>query len=197
MFEVRPQSNGFGLVLTFVDELPERIDDAWGQVLGRGMDKAVGVSQRQFLQGPRPQRLGEVTTRLRQSMTREVVPGPEGLMGRMGPTVTYGGFHEFGFHGTQQVKPHTRMVSVTSGIGSALTTRKPIKDRAGNIVGYKRTAKSVAAQLKKGAVTLQPVKAHTRKINYAGRPFARPALELVLPVIVEDFKTTLGGATNG
>lgn len=107
MITASVKGRNFALVLKGIETLDARVLDAGARGLGRGLLMAVGVVQKDFLQGPRPQKLGEVTTRLRQSIISgvEMLPG-RGVVGRVGTNVIYGAYHEFGFSGFRKLKPH-------------------------------------------------------------------------------------------
>jgi hypothetical protein len=94
-------------------------------------------------------------------------------------------FHEFGFHGSENVKAHTRVVKQVSANGEVFDNRKLLKDRAGVLIGVKGSRKAAARRQMEGIVVVQYVRAHKRQLNYAGRPFVRPALQRALPVIVK------------
>lgn len=167
-----------------VETLDERVLQASGKGLASGLLYSVGVVQREFLQGPRPAKLGEVTTRLRQSISSEVAVGPEGVVGRIGTNVVYGAFHEFGFKGSIQVRAHTRFFSAFNVRGERVTPkRRPRLDKQGRVIGFRESTVAAAEREGHPFVFTQQVKAHTRNINYTGRPFVRPALEKSLPVI--------------
>jgi phage gpG-like protein len=46
---------------------------------------------------------------------------------------------------------------------------------------------------KRGLTTVEFTRAHQRKVNYAGRPFLRPALEEGEPIILEEIRKALAG----
>ena len=74
-----------------------------------------------------------------------------GWLGGAGSNLEYADYHEFGFHGTVQVRAHERRAART------------------------RTASGKFRKRAADAGT-HSVRAHTRDVNYAGRPYARPAL---------------------
>jgi hypothetical protein len=70
-----------------------------------------------------------------------------GWSGGVGTKIEYAAYHEFGFHGTQSVRAHTRAQAARGGAG------------------------------RKGASTgTVSVRAHSRTVNYPGHPYARPSL---------------------
>lgn len=98
------------LVIRSVEALPARISAAMATGLSRGLLYAAGVSQTQYLTGPRPTRLGVRTNRLRSSIATRVAVEGEKVRGAMGTNVVYGAFWEFGFHGLEGVRAHQRTV---------------------------------------------------------------------------------------
>ena len=160
---------------------------AASDALGRGLELVRSLAQREYLSGPRPSRLGVVTTRLRNSISWRVTETRDGgIVGRIGTTVPYGRFHEFGYHGTQQVSGHTRVVALRTRKGNefrgdTLTRlRGEIRDGDGNLVGYKRGLKSVSSSRRVGLALIAYVRPHTRQVDYRGRPYLRPALARLL-----------------
>lgn len=155
----------FPIVLKGLGELRPKLIIAGERGLRRGLEFTRTVVQREFLSGPRPGRLDVRTTRLRQSIAIDVKSSHRGVVGRIGSNVRYAAFHEFGFRGQQQVRSHTR----------ALGTRR-------------------AARLQRGgSVGIQFVRGHTRRIEYEGRPFIRPALIKARPLILSEMKKELEG----
>lgn len=189
-------------VIKHLAEVPSRIDDALRAGLMRGLQYAQAVAGTRFLTGPRPEKLGVRTGRLRSSVTQEITETTAGtesaFSGRIGTNVQYAAFHEFGFHGVESVRAHTRVVATLDVTGNAIDERRQIRDRQGNFIGY-RESRSVAASRagSKTAFTFtENVRAHTRKVDYAGRPFIRPALTLALPVIEREVNKQLAQINN-
>ena len=202
MLKVTPPPN-LQLAIKSLGTLDAGVLQAAGKGLARGLHYAMGIAQTQFLQGPRPARLGEVTGRLRNSIATDVQVSAERVRGRIGSTVPYAAFHEFGFTGAIRVKEHQRTQKVTSrATGADLgEIRRPIKDRDGNVVGYKNT-KSSAVKVVKDRLGLEKfnesfavvgglVKAHTRHLSYKGKPFVRPAVFKAQPVILAAIREEL------
>ena len=180
------KADGIATVIGEIQALNASLLPKAAQGLARGLQHAVSIAQTKFLSGPRPQRLDKVTGRLLNSITHRVVATETGLLGMIGTNIPYAAFHELGFKGTINVKAHTRTVAELHE-GRAVDSRRPIRDRAGNLVGYKETRTQSAARV--GTVSMtQQVRAHTRTVNYAGRPFLRPALNETLPLIVRQIR---------
>lgn len=163
-----------------------------------GLEAARATAMREYLSGPRPAKLDVRTRRLRDSIAIDVKedPGRGGVVGRLGTNVVYGAFHEFGFKGEQRVREFTRVVSQHKSSGEVFEGRRRLKDGAGRFIGWKETKKRAARSQKDGFVGFQRVKAHTRKLNYKGRPFARPAIEKSLPVILAKVRASLTAAAT-
>jgi phage gpG-like protein len=157
---------GYALAIQGLTAMDDKVIKAAATGLARALLMVVGIVQREYLQGPRPLRLGEITTRLRQSISSQVTISGQTIRGRIGTNVKYAAFHEFGFHGTEQVSAHARVS-----------------------YGPKRLA-APDARLPK-TPTLSFVKAYTRRIDYAGRPFIAPALARSLPMIITEVKKEL------
>lgn len=172
--KITPPKN-FPIVLANLGKLDDRLLAAGEKGIKLGLEFTRTVVQREFLQGPRPRRLGEVTGRLRNSIAIDVKRSGKGVIGRIGSNVKYAKFHEFGFTGSVNVRAHTRHHEDKSAGGPSRSI-KFIRDRAGNVAGQKR--ESVKQASARGVEFIsQQVKAHTRNVKYQGRPFIRPALE--------------------
>ena len=184
MIEATINDRAISVVLKPVDQLQADVMKAAGIGLARGLQFAVGVAQREFLSGPRPDKLDVRTTRLRQSMTCAVETTSDGIRGMIGSNVLYAAFHEFGFSGVQNVSSFTRVIGQVSKGGLEVDTRSKRK--------YSESRKRGAERQKSGYTLVEFVQAHTRKINYKGRPFARPALEKSMPRILSEIKDEIG-----
>lgn len=160
--------------------------------LRRGMLGTVGIIQRQFLSGPRPLKLDVRTTRLRNSITHRVENQNGRILAAAGTNVIYAPRHEFGFRGMENVRAHTRVVKqlqrdVGSGTGFiSVDNRRVLRDRKGNFIGFKETRKQAMSRMRTGLAIVQHVKAHTRRVNYKGRPFARPGVVKATPLVLRE-----------
>jgi phage gpG-like protein len=185
----RITEKGYTVVITGLGKIDAAVINGMRLGLERGLLKTVGVVQREYLQGPRPAKLGEITARLRNSISSKVTVSGDKVTGRIGTNVSYGAYHEFGFHGTENVRQFNRVISRTfrsqGSIGSPIQLGG--KFEAGARSGGKKAARSQRS----GAVTFEFVKAHTRKVDYAGRPFVAPALQKSLPMILAEIKKDL------
>lgn len=199
MIEARLKEKDFAVVLKGVSSLPAAVLQAGARGLARALLQTAGVVQNQYLTGPRPAHLAEVTGRLRKSITTEVTQTADNVIGKIGSNVPYAAFHEFGFVGVQNVRQHLRFSHAVNASGAPVEIRpRPIRDREGAIVGYKenflRAAKRAGRAGQVSKIYAINVRAHTRQINYAGRPFIFPALQQSWPLIVETVKTALAEA---
>ena len=105
------------------------------------------------------------TGRLRRSINSRVEEDGARVYGFVGTNVVYGQRHEMGFSGTENVKAHSRLMTVAFG-------RKVNDPR----------------QIS--------VRAFSRQIKYAARPFLRPALAEMKPEIVKGMEQALRDAAK-
>jgi phage gpG-like protein len=180
------------VIAAHIAKTPLALDAAAQTGLSRGLQSAVATSGTKYLTGPRPLRLGVKTGRLRGSLTFEILAGTDGsVTGRIGSNVKYAAFHEFGFHGVENVKAFTRVTGQFNAKGEPVDTRKPIIERGGNVLGFNKTRKQSAGAQKSGFVTFGHVRAHQRRVNYAGRPFLKPALLESIPIIEREINAAI------
>lgn len=186
MIGVSIKSRNEQVVLTHAETLDAKVLQALKTGLARGLLLVVGMVQLDFLSGPRPSKIQSVTGRLRQSITSKVEGGNGRIVGRVGSNVKYAAYHEFGFHGTVNVRAHTRVMQNFNESGSE------VPFAPGRVVsGVLQTRKQVARRQKRGFVAVQFVRAHSRRVNYAGKPYVRPALEKSGPVIIAELNKEL------
>jgi hypothetical protein len=188
------------VVLQGLRELDDKFLEAAAKGLRRGLEKVSTVAQREYLSGPRPERLDVRTRRLRNSISYDVRVTPKrGVIGRIGSNVAYARYHEFGFHGVQQVRAHKRVLHIRNAQGQEIELRRAWRDREKNFLGW-RDSKIAALQRdaqskrkKKASVfaSSQNVSAHERKVNYAGRPYIAPALKKCEPFIREQIRVAI------
>jgi phage gpG-like protein len=190
------KERNFAVVIRSLQTLDTRVLQACARGLRSGLDHTVDVIRREELSGPRPEKLDVRTTRLRGSIASEVTLNEKGVTGRVGTNIAYGALHEFGFVGTMNVRAHTRFFSAFNAAGQRVkVTRRTIRDREGNVIGFKESTLGAAQREAHPFVFTVEVKAHTRKVNYKGRPFVRPALEKSVPVIQQEIEKELGTIT--
>ena len=187
------------VVIKSAETLDDRILQALGTGLARGLLITVGVVQREFIQdGPRIKgefgpgaRLHSVTGRLRTGTWSKVSRRGQQVVGNIGNNVKYAAFHEFGFHGVQNVRAQSRVIDQVNGAGRQIDTRRAIRSDKGELLGFKESRKASTKFQKTGVVLVQYVKAHQRKVNYQGKPFVRPALLQQTPVIKGELQKEL------
>ena len=168
--DANPTINGYAAAIDKLTRLNSVVLAAMHDGLRNGLESAAEMSQREYLSGPRPVTLDVITGRLRQSIASQVeVVVDSQVVGMIGSDVRYAAFHEYGFHGIEQVRTFTR--ATKSG---AYNGRGQKKESAVNVV-----------------------RAHSRQVNYAGRPFLKPALDRCLPAILQDIKDEIGKAIRG
>lgn len=175
---------------------------AAADALGRGLDLVRSSAQRDYMSGPRPGRLGVVTARLRNSISWRVKDTRGAITGRIGTTVPYGRYHEFGFRGIVDVRGHTRVTALMTGKGRAIRSstlsslRGAIRDSEGNLVGFKRSLKTVSQSKRVGLAMIAYVRPHSRQVNYPGRPYLRPAIAGLIDRIRELVTTAVSAAVK-
>jgi len=198
MIKVTMSAKNETVVLNHAEGLPDRVTRACALGLGRGLLHIAQIAQRRYLMGPRPARLGIRTGRLVRSITTAVmtftrrVVGTLGVLGSKEGQIPYAGFHEFGFHGIQHVRAHTRAIKQMNAAGESIDLRRKIFTRKGEFVGFRDSMKRASRAMKTGSVGVQFVKAHERRIEYAGRPYLGPALAQGMPVVLSEMIKELG-----
>lgn len=190
------RSKNFAVVVRKLRGTDAAVLPAAAKALDRGLLEATGIIQMEFLQGPRPQKLGEVTGRLRNSISHDVELTEKGVVGRIGTNVVYGAYHEFGFKGTVQVRAHQRHIEDANWTTAGGRRRQVKTDLAGNVIQIKR--ESIASAMRRGvSLVTQQVRAHSRRLDYAGRPYVRPGLAQALPRIQELVNAAISAALRG
>jgi phage gpG-like protein len=185
-------SKNLNLVIKHAQTLEGRALLAIATALQRGLLITVGVAQTEFLSGPRPAKLDVRSTRLRASINSKVEILPDRIRGHIGSNMPYAGFHEFGYHGLQRVKAHTRIVQVLDAKGNPIQPqRREYRDASKHVIGYRDSVRKAAARVQGSSLITEHVKAHNRKVNYPGRPFLRPALTKCEPIILAEIRKEL------
>ena len=88
-----------------------------------GLD-VVASAKRNYLSGPRPNKLGVVTGRLRSSPAAETRLQRKDVITTIGTNVEYAAAHELGFRGMLKVPAHTRVMNKVFGRSIPPTTVK-------------------------------------------------------------------------
>lgn len=204
MISATIQSQNAQVVIRSVQTLPERVLQAVEIGLARGLLALVGVIQKEWIQdgarvngelGPGA-RLHSVTGRLRSGMWSTAKRRGAAVIGQVGNAVKYAAFHEFGFHGVENVRAHTRVIGQMNSAGNAIDTRRAIRSNTGEFLGYKESRKASSKFQRSGFSTVQYVQAHQRRVNYAGKPFVRPALIQQTPMILGEIRKELASIQN-
>jgi len=195
-----PVQTNYPYIVAKMRQLAPALRPAIARGLHRGLQATSSTAQRQYLSGPRPTRLGVVTTRLRNSISIDVKDHGREVAGRIGSNVVYAAYHERGFRGIQWVKAHTRVTEIRTPKGFVLNgdvlarKRGAIRDKVGRIVGYRRSMKVAAGLVKNGSATVEFVAAHRRKVSYLGRPYILPALVKTEKTIARSVESALKAA---
>ncbi len=179
------------LAIKTLQQTPAAIQGAMQRGLARGLLSAVATSQLKYLSGPRAARLDAISGRLRQNVASEVENDGATIIGRFGDNVPYAAFHEFGFHGVVNVKAHVRVIGQVSDLGEIIDTRRRVVKDTGEFVGFLDSRKRSASKQENGLIGVSFVKAHSRTVNYAGRPFLRPALEESMDAITTEISAEI------
>jgi phage gpG-like protein len=156
------------LVLNELLSLDSRVQASALAGLQRGMRLAASITQRDFLSGPRPEILDRVTGNLRRSIAPVVQIDGRTVTGFLGSSMPYAAYHEFGFHGTIEVRGYERRIS-------------RLASRGGSFAGRDATQRAATVF----------VPAHRRRVDYDGRPFVGPGLEKALPLIIAEIEKEL------
>lgn len=123
-----------------------------------------------YLRGPRPQKLGVVSTRLSRSLnappSRTTTTTVESSIGT---NVEYAGVHEYGFDGQVTVRPHTRKDRRFDVLRTVEQSQPEVSLKTGRI-RRRKVKTELAAQ---GFVT---VRQHTRQMHMPARPFLEPGI---------------------
>jgi hypothetical protein len=183
--ETKITEKGTAVAIEKLNALPDKLDAAIAKGLARGLDFAISKAKLDFLSGPRPDRIQSITGRLRMGVNASIEVMPNRIVGRVGDNVPYAAIHEFGFHGVVNVKAFTRVVGQVNGQGKQIDTRKRFNSRAGVFLGFGDSRRSSSKKMEAGFVQVESVRAHTRKVDYAGKPYIHPALMQSLQKIRE------------
>lgn len=110
------------------DELRAKFQRASGTIDGKLVDSMGRITIRLQAHVVRNKLSGQVlkvrTNNLRGSIHQEVSRDGSGIVGRVGTSVEYAAFHEYGFSGTQNVREHMRTIKMA--FGKMLKTPKRI-----------------------------------------------------------------------
>lgn len=143
--------------------------------------------------------------RLRRSVNSKTVDNGDTIAGSVGTTVTYGRFWELGFHGSEQVKEHTRIMRFATVDGRLKTQGDLIhgpatKAQSKLLVFAKADSFTKTGKGRYGknhSATKVTVKAHTRRVDVEPRPFLQPSLEEKRPAVRARLLAAVTGGLNG
>jgi hypothetical protein len=190
-----------GAVLKSVGTLDTRVLLAAAVGLDRGLNYATTIAQQQFMRGPKGLHVRRISGRLAGGMAHKVtvVPG-RGVVGKFGNAVRYAAYHEFGFHGTEHVRAHDRLLKVMGKSGLGVELRRAVRTDQREHLGFKRSGiwewRHLAPKRQAALfATIQHVKAHDRRVDYPGMPFAWPALKKAEPLILRAVKEEIRKVT--
>ncbi|MCX7723546.1 MAG: hypothetical protein N2379_10905 [Verrucomicrobiae bacterium] len=169
--------------------------------LVRSLQHVIKKSQSEYLQGPRPKKIQSISYRLWSSLWWATEPGANSIIGRVGSTVPYAAYHEFGFYGTVNVPAHTRILRVLGARGRPLREiRRAAYGEGGVFLGWLETRKQAVQRFRARGRVVTPistvVRAHVRRVAYPGKPYLRPALEESLPVVRAEIEAALQQAAS-
>jgi phage gpG-like protein len=166
---------------------------AAGKGLGKGLQKAVQISMDEFFRhsraGGNSHLLVAVSGVLRTRITSRVMVEGDRVRGMVGTNVVYGAYHEYGFRGEQNVREHSRVLKAFKN-GKELLIKRRTYHTKNEVLGYKEGLAKAVARVGATARTVT-VRAHQRRVDYAGKPFVAPAVRKAVPVITREiFKAT-------
>lgn len=115
------------------------------------------------------------TGRLWRSINIKTTAGEDAMSASVGTNVVYGRFWERGFSGTVNVKEHTQLVRFATKDGRMMTQADLIYGPA--TVFQTHALVFAKKRAKNQSQARMTVKAHTRSLNVAARPFLKPSLD--------------------
>lgn len=121
---------GMGRAGEHLERAPSRMAFALEKAAREFGFAAEGIIKKDYLSGPRPQRLGAPSGRLRSSITPRVTLQNNNLVIQIGTNVEYAAAHEFGFNGTVNVPAHDRVVRKVFG--------RSVEERVANVRAHAR-----------------------------------------------------------
>ena len=205
MLDITTTSKNYAVVFRQMRTYDDRVIDAAEIGIARGLEQAVSISQNQYLNATRlmkgeqgPKRgLSELTGRLRRSIVQKTSRTSEGVVGRIGTNVPYGRYHELGFHGTINIPAHQRLPGRQFQMGN-LTIGERTAERLGLLTKRGKLRKRAnAVEVDDSRLVASDVRAHQRTVNYAGRPFLRPAVKEALPLVLKAIREELEKGKSG
>lgn len=116
-------------VIARLKEIPQKLERSLVRAVTRLAVEMTRHVKQDKLGG---QVLKRKTGTLSRSINRSVYQGidRDSIMGQVGTNVEYAAFHEYGFHGTQQIKEHLRQIKQAFG--------RPIEPRSVTVAAHSR-----------------------------------------------------------
>lgn len=167
---------GFLSVATRIMAFKERLTDEISKKLLEFGIRAQATSKKDYLSGPRPDKLGVVTGRLRSSIALKFKKEENVSQIDLGSNVDYAPVHELGFTGTVSIRSFIRRIR-----------SRDVKQKQ---FSFKNKSGLKTVMISKGTGT---VRAHTRNVNIKARPFLMPAVKDHLGWLIDNLRG-LGGA---
>jgi HK97 gp10 family phage protein len=108
-------------------ELPQKVERSLVRAVVRLAVELARHVKQDKLSG---QVLKRRTGTLSRSINREITDTANAVTGQVGTNVEYAAYHEYGFHGTQQIKEHLRQIKQAFG--------RPIEPRSVTVAAHSR-----------------------------------------------------------
>lgn len=183
-------------VLVKVRGFNMRMQDAIRYAMDAENQLTVSHVQQNYLTGPRPEKLGVVTNRLRSSIRASLArPTVTTVSSKIGTNVKYAAAHEYGFDGMVTVRQHTRknVRDDVFDLGLGISAKRSEIAEFTYMTPKGRLKKGI----KKVASAIVTVRSHQRHMSMPARPFLAPAFEDRLPEYTESISEAVLAAWNG
>jgi hypothetical protein len=169
MFKIAISSNAQA-VLAQVGAMPAAMAANIALAMDDQNQLTIGHAQVNFLTGPRPQKLGVASNRLRSSLNASKAK----ILGNtiesiIGTNVKYAGAHEHGVDKVVQVKSHTRGRYDHSKLGAGSATLLSFDMKTGRIKKGRTVKRAQTSEIQ--------VKAFKRHMKMPKRSFIAPSIE--------------------
>jgi HK97 gp10 family phage protein len=118
---------GDAQVIARLKELPQKTQQSLTRAITKLAIELQSKVKQDKLSG---QVLKRRTGTLSRSINREITETANAVTGQVGTNVEYAAYHEYGFHGTQQIKEHLRTIKQAFG--------RPIEPRSVTVAAHSR-----------------------------------------------------------
>jgi HK97 gp10 family phage protein len=118
---------GDAQVIAKLKELPQKTQQSLTRAITKLAIELQSKVKQDKLSG---QVLKRRTGTLSRSINREITETANAVTGQVGTNVEYAAYHEYGFHGTQQIKEHLRTIKQAFG--------RPIEPRSVTVAAHSR-----------------------------------------------------------